>query len=275
MTRFKFLPRNRFFEVVGGIMFENFGDNKVAMLHEVDMTECLELRKSIAAATGRRPSFTAFVARAVALTIKSHPYANRTTVELPFFRRIVQLQDINISVAVERDVPGLEQVVYAGTLARADEYSLSELTVELQRLNNVEGEHGARWSLFQRVVTGLPTPLARFILRAPRLWPSMWIKHRGGAVMISSPAKYGVDMLVGNWPWPIGFSFGLVKERPIAVEGQVVVRPTMMLIMSFDRRLMAGGPAARFFNAVARSIESAKATLARPEDHDGRSSTSN
>ena len=80
--------------------------------------------------------------------------------------------------------------------------------------------------------------------------------------MILSPAKYGVDMLVGNWPWPIGFSFGLVKDRPMVVEGAVVVRPTMMLIMSFDRRLMAGGPAARFFNAVAQSLQNAQATLA-------------
>ena len=80
--------------------------------------------------------------------------------------------------------------------------------------------------------------------------------------MISSPAKYGVDMLVGNWPWPIGFSFGLVKERPIVVDGVVVARPTMMLIMSFDRRLMAGAPAARFFNAVGNSLQYAESALA-------------
>ena len=79
--------------------------------------------------------------------------------------------------------------------------------------------------------------------------------------MISSPAKYGIDMLVGNWPWPIGFSFGLVKERPIVVDGVVVARPTMMLIMSFDRRLMAGAPAARFFSAVGGCLQSAESSL--------------
>ncbi len=45
MTRFHFLPRNRFFEVVGGIMFENYGDNKVAMLSEIDMSQCIALRE--------------------------------------------------------------------------------------------------------------------------------------------------------------------------------------------------------------------------------------
>lgn len=261
MSRFHFLPRNRFFEVVGGIMFENYGDHKVAMLSEIDMSQCIALRDSIGAQTGKKPSYTAMVARAVALTLKTHPYANRTTLEVPFFKRIVQLDEINITVAVERDTPGIEQATYAGTIPRTDEWTLSALTEELKRVANVEGEHGERWELFRRLVTRFPTPLARFILRFPRLWPGLWIQHRGGAVMISSPAKYGIDMLVGNWPWPIGFSFGLVKERPIVVDGVVVARPTMMLIMSFDRRLMAGAPAARFFSAVGNCLQSAESSL--------------
>lgn len=262
MSRFHFLPRNRFFEVVGGIMFENYGDNKVAMLSEIDLSQCLALRDSIGALTGKVPSYTAMVARAVALTLKTHPYANRITLEVPFFKRIIQLDEINITVAVERDTPGFEQATYAGTIPRTNEWSLSALTEELRRLANVEGEHGERWELFRRVVMKFPTPLARFILRFPRLWPGLWMEHRGGAVMISSPAKYGVDMMVGNWPWPIGFSFGLVKERPVVVDGAVVVRPTMMLTMSFDRRLMAGAPAARFFNAVGNCLQEAETTLA-------------
>ena len=77
MSDFHFLPRNRFFEVVGGIMFENQGDHKVAMLSEVDMSQCINLREAIGAETGQKPSYTACVARAIALTLKPPPYANR------------------------------------------------------------------------------------------------------------------------------------------------------------------------------------------------------
>lgn len=80
-------------------------------------------------------------------------------------------------------------------------------------------------------------------------------------MLISSPAKYGVDMLIANWPWPIGFSFGLVKERPFVVEGKIEVRSTMTLTMSFDRRIMGGAPAARFIRAVADSLENASTML--------------
>lgn len=259
MADFHFLPRNRFFEVVGGIMFENYGDNKVAMLSEVDMSQCVDLRTSIEEQTGKKPSYTALVARAVASALKTHPYANRIPLEMPFYKRIIQLDKINLTVAVERDTPGFEQATYAGTITDADKLSIDELSSELKRIANIEGEHGDRWSLFHRLVTRFPPALARFILRFPRLWPSLWMQHRGGAVMISSPAKYGVDMLVGNWPWPIGFSFGFVKKRPIVVDGKIEARPTMMLIMSFDRRLMAGAPAARFFNTVHKRLEECNA----------------
>lgn len=255
MAKFHFLPRNRFFEVVGGIMFENYGDNKVAFLNEIDMSQCVALREQIAAKTGEKPSYTALVASAVAQALKTHPYANRIPIEYPFFKRIVQLDAINITIAVERDTPGLEQATYAGTISNIDKLTIPEINQELRRISNTDGEHGERWTLFQRIVTRFPAPLARFILRFPRLWPGLWMEHRGGAVMISSPAKYGVDMLVGNWPWPIGFSFGLVKNRPIVVDGKIEVCPTMTLVMSFDRRLMAGAPAARFFHKVSQMLE--------------------
>ena len=35
----------------------------------------------------------------------------------------------------------------------------------------------------------------------------------------------------------------------------------MTLIMSFDRRLMGGAPAARFFRTIADTIENAETTL--------------
>lgn len=74
MAKFSILPRNRFFEVLGGMNVENQGDNKVAMLSEIDMSQCIALRKRLGEQTGTKPSYTAFVARAVALTLKTHPY---------------------------------------------------------------------------------------------------------------------------------------------------------------------------------------------------------
>ncbi|MCC2680568.1 MAG: Catalytic domain of component of various dehydrogenase complexe [Nitrosospira multiformis] len=252
------LERNRYFEVLGNLNAENRGDNKVAMLSELDMTSAQALRAAANRQTGIKPSYTAIVAKAISIALREHPYANRMTIERLFWKRILQLHDVHMSVMVERDHPGAEQIAFAATIRNSDILDVVAITQELQLLTKATEENNPRWRLFKRVVEILPPTLASWLVSIPRWFPKQWIEHRGGAVLISSPAKYGVDMMVGNWPWPIGYSFGLVKDRVIAVGGEIKIRPTMTLTMSFDRRLMGGAPAARFFRAVCSHIECAE-----------------
>ena len=260
MNEFTPLARNRYFEVIGGMNSDNHSDNKVAMLSEIDMSSAVRIRTSWQRSEPK-PSYTAFVTKAVSLALRDHPYANRIPLEWPFFKRIVQLNTIHMTVAVERDYPGAEQAVYAATIRNTDQLDLAAITQELQMISQGTEETSERWRTVQWIVKRLPTPLARTVLRIPLFFPSLWVEHRGGATMISSPAKYGVDTMVGAWPWPLGFSFGLVKERAIVVDGRIEARPTMALTMSFDRRLMGGAPAARFFKSVCNYLEQAQKTM--------------
>jgi hypothetical protein len=57
-------------------------------------------------------------------------------------------------------------------------------------------------------------------------------------------------MLAATWSWPLGMSYGLVKDRPYVVDGELTVRPTCFLTMNFDRRVMSGAQAGRFFARV-------------------------
>jgi pyruvate/2-oxoglutarate dehydrogenase complex dihydrolipoamide acyltransferase (E2) component len=241
---------------------DNHGDNKVAMVSEIDMSSCIRLREEYGQHGRLKPSYTAFVTKAVSLALRDHPYANRIPLEWPMFKRIVQLESVDMTVAAERDQPGMEQGVFAATIRNTDALDLVTLTKELQAISDGTGAAAERWQLLKRIIASLPVPLARIVLRVPLFFPSLWIKHRGGAVMISSPAKYGVDQVVAAWPWPLGFSFGLVKQRPVVVDGRVEPRPTVALVMSFDRRLMGGAPAARFFRTVCDYIERADRDMA-------------
>jgi pyruvate/2-oxoglutarate dehydrogenase complex dihydrolipoamide acyltransferase (E2) component len=259
---YRVLPKAPYFEVLGALNVENRSDNKVAMLNEIDMTACERIRAEFAARGEPKPTYTAFVAHAIASTLRKQPHANRITIEWPFRKRIVQLEQVHITVAVERDQPGTEQAVFAGTIYDADRKDLRALTAELHALAMATEQTDPRWRLLKTIVERLPTRLARWILTAPRLSAQLWIKHRGGSVMISSPAKYGVDIMVGAWPWPLGFSFGFVRRRPVVVGDRVEVRPTMFVTMSFDRRIMGGAPAARFFNSVCEELTRGSSTYA-------------
>jgi pyruvate/2-oxoglutarate dehydrogenase complex dihydrolipoamide acyltransferase (E2) component len=56
----------------------------------------------------------------------------------------------------------------------------------------------------------------------------------------------------------LGFSFGLVAKRPMVGENdEILVKTCFDLVMNFDRRVMAGAPAAKFFARVVSLLEHA------------------
>ena len=254
---YKIEPNNRFFQAIYRMnRYEHRPGNTVTFASEVDLTNVQKLRESLKA---NKPSYTAIVAKAVAKALREFPYANRRVcrrIWLPFAApRLQTFEHVDIAVAVERNVPGAESAAFIDVMRDADEISLTDATNWLTELGTSDMDTNKQWRSFSFIVTKLPPLLAAQILRLPYYFPQLWVKYRGGAVLISSPAKYGVDSVVATWSWPLGISFGLVKPRPIVRDGKVDVRPTFQFTLNFDRRVMAGAQAARFFKRVVDILE--------------------
>ncbi len=235
----------------------------VTFLAEVDLSEVERVR---AAAVDTRPTYTAFVAKAVALALREHSYMNGRVYRrpwLPFFRpRVQRFKHCDITVAAERIQPGMEAVAFADILRGADQLSLVEVARWLRQLSLSDVKTNKQWREFSRTITRLPRWLSHRLIRMPCFLPSMWVKYRGGAVLISSPAKYGVDSVIGTWAWPLGISFGLVKRRPVVKGEEIVACPTFTLTLTFDRRLVAGAQAAQFFKRTVDLLEHAETQIA-------------
>jgi len=246
--------------IVGGEI--QFG-NTVTFLSEVDLTEVEAIRKR--AARTMRPTYTAFVAKAVALALREYPYANRRLYRrswLPWGRhRIQEFGDCDLAVACERNLPGVHVATFIDIMRSADRLTLTEITEWLRNLASSDEHNNAQWRTYKWIVTNLPAWLAALIVRLPVFSPSMWAKYRGGSVIISSPAKYGIDTIVGAWTAPLGISFGYAKMRAVVREKEVVPRKTFALTLNFDRRVMAGAQAARFFKRIVELLESAASSL--------------
>lgn len=203
------------------------------------------------------PSYTALVMKAVSLVIKGHPEINRAIVGPPFFRRIIQFEHFDINVAVEKNLPNLPGQAYAPTIRDVANQSALEITEKLKFYGECTEGTDRHLSLFMKVLKWTPWPFAAWILNLPYWLPKLWIRHRGGACWVNAPSKSGADLVFTVWPWPVTFSFGMVKARPMVIDGRVVAESTIPLVMVFDRRLMGGGPAGRVFAEFKRVIEEA------------------
>jgi pyruvate dehydrogenase E2 component (dihydrolipoamide acetyltransferase) len=80
---------------------------------------------------------------------------------------------------------------------------------------------------------------------------------RGGSFTLTNLGMFGIDAFtpVINLPECAILGVGRIKPQPSVVDDQVVVRQKMWLSLTFDHRLVDGGPAARFLQRVAQLIE--------------------
>lgn len=225
---------------------------KVTFVKEIDATAMDQKRLKAQATNGHRPSYTALIVEAAAKILKKYPITNRGLTGPFFFKRLVQFNSIDIAVAVEKDMPDSEAVVLTHILRSCDEMTPQKISEELSIALTTETE---RWQLFSKVLNRIPPFLCKWILRLAAYLPSQWVEHRGGACFVNSPAKYGIDLVIADMLWPLTFSFGEVKERPIVLNGRLEVRRTVALTMIFDRRIMQGAVAARIFNDYCESLE--------------------
>ncbi len=203
------------------------------------------------------PSYTALVMKAVAGVLKKHPEANRAILGFPFFRRIIQFNNFDINVAVEKKLENIPGQAYAPTIRDVNKKSLNQLTEELKFYAQSDEKSDKHLALFLRILKYIPWPFANIILSLPDKFPHLWERHRGCACWVNAPSKSGADLVFTYWPWPITFSFGVVKKRPMVIDDQVVAETSIPLLMVFDRRLMGGGPAGRIFAEFKRIIEEA------------------
>ena len=225
----------------------------VCLIAEVDLSEFEKLRGKLGA---ERPSYTALVVKALALALRDFPYANQRIVRgrfFPLLRSCIQkFNHSDIAVATERDLPGVTNVASIDILRNAEDLSLSAINGILRKLAQSDESTNENWRKQKYFMTARPRWLFRFLSKFPNWFPKAWVDYRGGAA-VWFPCKYGTDTLVTSWAanrvslW--------IREGTVVRDGKVVACPTFNLILNFDRRIMAGAQAGRFFARFKEYLE--------------------
>lgn len=83
---------------------------------------------------------------------------------------------------------------------------------------------------------------------------------RGSTFTITNIGSFGGTFFtpIINYPEVAILGVGTIKEKPVVVDGEIVVRPLMYLSLSFDHRLIDGDVAARFLTRVKQLLENPK-----------------
>ena len=86
---------------------------------------------------------------------------------------------------------------------------------------------------------------------------------QGGTFTISNGGVFGslLSTPILNAPQTAILGMHSIQDRPVAINGEVCVRPMMYLAMSYDHRLLDGREAVTFLVSIKEQLESPERLL--------------
>jgi 2-oxoisovalerate dehydrogenase E2 component (dihydrolipoyl transacylase) len=195
---------------------------------EVDGTRLLQLHDRFSA-IGADVSPFVLTLRLLTLTLNRHPVLNSTWVDGDDGPQVHVHHTVNLGIAVATDRGLLVPVV-----ADAQSKSTRELAARVQEL-----VRGAR--------DGSITPA----------------ELQGSTFTVSNFGALGLDdgVPVINYPEAAILGVGSLKARPVAIDNEVVARPTMRLTCVFDHRIADGAQVAEFLCDLRQLTEAPETAL--------------
>jgi pyruvate dehydrogenase E2 component (dihydrolipoamide acetyltransferase) len=192
----------------------------VTLTSKVDATNIVNLREQFKATAGELvPSFTDLMVKLVALALREHRSLNAAWTP----EGIVTYHEVHVGIAVDTDaglfVPVIHDVL---ELTLRDVAERSRSLIELARGRKLAPE-----------------------------------QSRGGTFTITNLGMYGIDAFtpIINLPQAAILGIGRITREPTFENDHVVPRSAMTLSLTFDHRIVDGGPAARFLKTLREFTE--------------------
>jgi pyruvate dehydrogenase E2 component (dihydrolipoamide acetyltransferase) len=192
----------------------------------IDMSEVVNLRERLREVTDPLPSYNDFIVKATALALRQFPRVNGAYRD----GRVETYSRINVGIAVAAD-----EALVVPTIFEADRLALGEI-----------GRRSRELAARVRDGSIAPADLG------------------GGTFTVSNLGMYGVDSFsaVINPPQAATLAVGSLKPRALVdQQGNVIARPTIVLTLACDHRVLYGADGARFLARVRELLEQPNALM--------------
>lgn len=210
------------------VMAEHMSNSWTTVPHfylarEVDASNLIEWRKRIISTVEKRtnvkPTFTDLLVKLIGFTLRDHPQVNAAWAE----GGIQFNHDINVGIAV-----AIEEGLIVPVIRGADSASIGEIAVQRQDLIGRAQSRKLR-----------PADIS------------------DGTFTFSNLGMYNVDAFnaIVNTPQAAILAVGKIADRVVPINGEIKIRPMMVMTLSCDHRVVDGARGAKFLDDLANLIE--------------------
>jgi pyruvate dehydrogenase E2 component (dihydrolipoamide acetyltransferase) len=203
----------------------------VTLTTEADATDLVAVREQFKAALGPRniviPTYTDLLIKLTSIALSEHPMLNATWQE----DHIIIPDGIHIAMAVD-----VQEGLIVPVIRDVPAKSIQQIAEESRTLAQEARDRRLGVDDLQ-----------------------------GGTFTITNLGTYGIDAFtpIINLPQCAILGVGRIVEKPAVFGGEIVPRRMMALSLTFDHRVVDGGPAARFLNTIREYVEQPYLWLSR------------
>ena len=192
---------------------------------DIDMTESVAMREEMKAA-GTKLSFNDFIIKAIAIGFDAVPMMNASWAG----GNVAMYTTVDVALAVSID-DGLMVPVARG--------------VERQSIPEIAAQTG---ELIQKA-------------RGKRLTPD---EYEGGTITVSNLGMFGVTnfLPIINPGQASILGVGKIEDKPVVIDGEIIVRKMMAVTLAIDHRITDGATAAAFMQVMRDALEAPHESLA-------------
>jgi pyruvate dehydrogenase E2 component (dihydrolipoamide acetyltransferase) len=191
----------------------------VTLTTKADATEMVSLRSRLKSTGPEAPSYTDMIVKVAATALSEHSLLQAQWRDDSLFLP----HAVHIGLAVDT-----EAGLLAPVLRDADRLSLAEIAAN-----------------------------ARMLIAAARAGRLTAEQMRDATFTVTNLGMFGVDAFtpIIHLPQCAVLGVGRIVREPMVVGDRIVPRDMLTLSLTFDHRIVDGAPAARFLDAIRRSIE--------------------
>jgi pyruvate dehydrogenase E2 component (dihydrolipoamide acetyltransferase) len=214
-----------------------------------DMTEMIKCREALNSKereTGIHYTWTDMFVKIAAEALKLNPIVNSSLIE----KEIIMWEDINIGVALDFEMRDGRRGLIVPVVRNADKKSLTEIHNALE----VFKEKGRSGKLMPDDTTG-----GTFTVTNTGALGGGRGAQKGIATGMASSSTP-----ILNQPQVCIWGMGGYSDTPVAVDGQVVIRPVMYHHLTYDHRVVTGADIAVFGGTLHRLMLNPGALFLEP-----------
>jgi acyl carrier protein len=212
-----------------------------------------------------------FFVKAVALSVRANPSANRILFQrFPFRRRIVRFNVVDVNVPITRIIDG-ERLTFIGTIRGADKLTIGEIQDELTHLKRDPPEQLPILQKMAKLQNAPPFAVSIyhwFIARSPRFY----LQNAGTCGVIP------LDAMPGALFFPIGpttamFGLGGIGDQVVARDGVPVVRRMLQVSLTLDNYVASGSEGLELSLSFQKLLETCSFAMGELQDDKPANST--